>query len=77
MDAKSFKRLLPRDEDDAETARALVALGFPVLEPVMSQMLEWLKSNGSPVEAVMRDFFAALPRCPRCAGRSERTCVSA
>jgi hypothetical protein len=60
MDAKSLKRLLPQDKDDAETARALVALGFPVLEPVLPQMLEWLKSNGSPVEVVMRDFFAAL-----------------
>ncbi|MGH8587567.1 MAG: DUF5071 domain-containing protein [Gammaproteobacteria bacterium] len=60
MDAKSLKRLLPRDKDDAETARALVALGSPVLEPVLPQMLEWLKSNGSPVEVVVRDFFAAL-----------------
>lgn len=60
MDTKSLKRLLPRDKDDAEAAKALVALSFPAVEPVLPQMLDWLKSNGSPVELVMRDFFADL-----------------
>ena len=60
MDAKSLKRLLPRTKEDAEGAKALVALGYPAVEPVMPQMLDWLKSNGSPVELVMCDFFALL-----------------
>ena len=60
MDASSLKRLLPRDKDDAESAKALVAMGYPAVEPVLSQMLDWLKSNGSPVELVLRDFFAGL-----------------
>ena len=60
MDAKALKRLLPRNKDDAEGAKTLVALGFPTVEPVMGQMLDWLKTNGSPVELVMREFFAVL-----------------
>lgn len=60
MDAKALKRLLPRSKDDAEGARALVALGFPAVEPVMGHMLDWLKTSGSPVELVMREFFAGL-----------------
>lgn len=60
MDAKSLKRLLPRNKDDAEGAKALVALGYPAVEPVMPLMLDWLKSSGSPVELVMCDFFASL-----------------
>ncbi|HSF47698.1 MAG TPA: DUF5071 domain-containing protein, partial [Burkholderiales bacterium] len=60
MDAKSLKRLLPRDKDDAEGARALVALGYPVVEPILPYMLDWLKSNGSPVEMVVREFFVSL-----------------
>jgi hypothetical protein len=60
MDAKSLKRLLPRDKDDAEGAGALAALGYPTVEPVLPQMLDWLKSNGSPVELVMRNFFVTL-----------------
>jgi hypothetical protein len=60
MDAKSLKRLLPRTKDDAEGAKALVAIGYPTVEPVMPLMLDWLKTNGSPVELIMRDFFASL-----------------
>jgi hypothetical protein len=60
MDARSLKRLLPRNKDDAEGAKALVALGYPAVEPVLPQMLDWLKSNGSPVELVMCEFFASL-----------------
>jgi hypothetical protein len=60
MDAKSLKRLLPRNKDDAEGAKALVAIGYPTVEPVMPLMLDWLKSNGSPVELVVREFFATL-----------------
>jgi len=60
MDAKSLKRLLPQDKDDAEGAKALVAIGYPTVEPILSQMLDWLKTNGSPVELVLRDFFAGL-----------------
>jgi hypothetical protein len=60
MDAKSLNRLLPHDKDDAKGAGALVALGYPTVEPVLPHMLNWLKSNGSPVELVMREFFASL-----------------
>ena len=60
MDAKSLKRLLPRNKDDVEAARALVALGYPAVGPVLPQMLDWLKLIGSPVGSVMRDFFVGL-----------------
>jgi Domain of unknown function (DUF5071) len=60
MDTGTLKRLLPRDKNDVEGARALVALGYPTVEPVLTQMLEWLKTSGSPVEMVMREFFVSL-----------------
>lgn len=53
---------LPRKKDDAANAIALIKLGYPVVEPVLPQMLDWLRTNGSPVDLVMRDFFAALGR---------------
>ena len=60
MDVRSLKRLLPRDKDDADGARVLVALGHPKVAAVLPEMLDWLKANGSPVELVMREFFVAL-----------------
>lgn len=59
-DLKSLRRRLPRDKEDAETARALVALDFLTLEPVLPLLLDWLKSNGSPVESVVRVYFVGL-----------------
>lgn len=60
MDEKSLKRLLPRDKNDAAGAQALVTLGFPAVEPILPQLLEWLKANGSPVEWVLREFVVSL-----------------
>ena len=60
MDKATLTRLLPRNKEDAPRAAALVALGYPTVEPVLPQMLEWLKTNGSPVDMVMRKFFVAL-----------------
>lgn len=60
MEAKPLKALLPRNKDDVAGARALVDLGFPMVAPVLPQMLDWLKTNGSPVELVMREFFVGL-----------------
>ncbi|MDH5275087.1 MAG: DUF5071 domain-containing protein [Gammaproteobacteria bacterium] len=60
MDEKALKALLPRNKDDVEHATTLVNLGHPAVAPVLPQMLGWLKTTGSPVELIMRDFFVAL-----------------
>src|SRR5262245_23025829 len=60
MDSGTLKRLLPRDKHDVEAARALVALGYPAVAPILTQMLEWLKVSGSPVALMMGEFFVAL-----------------
>jgi len=51
---------LPKNSHDADGARALVALGYPELAPVLPQLFQWLETNGSDVELVLRSFFAAL-----------------
>ena len=60
MERKELTAVLPRNRDDAENANALIALGYPTVEPVLKPMLDWLKSNGSPVELVFRPFFAQV-----------------
>jgi hypothetical protein len=60
MDARRAAQFLPRDKNDVEGAKALVALGPPAVDAVLPQMLEWLKTSGSPVELVLREFFVAL-----------------
>ncbi len=37
-----------------------MAIGFPAVEPVLPQMLDWVKTIGSPVALVMCEFFVTL-----------------
>jgi hypothetical protein len=60
MTKSELTPLLPRHRDDAGNARAIVALGFPTVEPVLTSLFQWLDSNGSPVELIVRPFFASL-----------------
>jgi hypothetical protein len=63
MDAiqrSDLTRLLPQNGGDVENARALIALGYPAVEPILPSLFQWLETSGSEVELVVRPFFAAL-----------------
>ena len=51
---------LPKNAQDADGARQLVALGYPALAPVLPHLFQWLETSGSAVELVLRPFFAGL-----------------
>ena len=50
---------MPRDKNDAACAQALIALGYPATQPVIQEMLRWLRTDESPVAEVFIAFFAA------------------
>ena len=52
--------LLPRDKRDTQRAMALVALGYPVVEPVLPKMLEWIQDRNWPVARVFEPFLATI-----------------
>jgi hypothetical protein len=52
--------LIPATKHDMEKASALVQLGFPVVEPVIPQILEWLQDLNWPVVAVFRPFLVSI-----------------
>lgn len=56
---------LPKDGNDVDAAKGLVALGYPALAPVLPHLFQWLETSGSAVELVLRPFFAELgaPAC--------------
>jgi len=49
---------MPRNKDDGERAKYIVALGYSTVEPVINDMLRWLRAKDSPVSAVFIDFFS-------------------
>jgi|EndMetStandDraft_3_1072993.scaffolds.fasta_scaffold464540_2 hypothetical protein len=60
MNRSDLTKLLPTSGTDIENAQAIVALGFPTVEPVLKSLFQWLETNGSPVEMIIRPFFAGL-----------------
>lgn len=60
MERSELTKLLPKDRSDVEGARALIALGYPTVGPVLKSLFQWLETSGSDVELVVRPFFAAL-----------------
>jgi hypothetical protein len=55
-----LRDLLPQDKCDTERAEALVALGFPAVAPVLSELVEWLQDYNWPVAHVLAPFLASL-----------------
>jgi hypothetical protein len=52
--------LRPQGRGDTENAGKILSLGFPAVEPVLPSLFQWLETNGSPVELIMRPFFAHI-----------------
>ena len=52
--------LIPVTKFETEKASALVQLGFPTVEPVMPQILEWLQDLNWPVGHVFQPFLASI-----------------
>ena len=54
-------RLLPRHRSDFDNARALVALGYPAVAPVLKELLTWLQDGNWPITRLVGDFFLTIP----------------
>jgi hypothetical protein len=60
--ATDLVTLLPLTKYETEKADALVQLGFPAVELVMPQILEWLKDLNWPVSQVFQPFLVRIGR---------------
>ncbi|GAA4426673.1 DUF5071 domain-containing protein [Acidovorax lacteus] len=52
--------LVPNTKFETDKAEALVRLGFPAVEPVIPQILEWLQDLNWPVGVVFQPFLAGI-----------------
>ncbi len=55
------RTLLPRHKSDTANARAVVALGYPAVAPVLPDLVHWLQDCNWPVSRPIGDFLASLP----------------
>jgi len=52
--------LLPKDKHDITQAEVLVALGFPQIEPILPEILEWVQDMNWPVARIFQPFLSAI-----------------
>lgn len=51
---------LPTHKSDLAAAESVVALGWPAVEPITMQLLEWLQDANWPVAYVLAPFFESI-----------------
>lgn len=51
---------IPQHKSDIERARAAVAVGYPAVAPILSQLLEWLQDYNWPVARILAPFLASI-----------------
>ena len=54
------RSLIPRNKHDIERVAALLELGYPAVEPVLPQLLEWTQDPNWPVAMPLCTFLAAI-----------------
>ena len=60
--APELAALVPVTKFETEKASALVRLGFPAVEPVVPNLLEWLQDLNWPVGRVFQPFLMSIGR---------------
>jgi hypothetical protein len=51
---------MPLEKSDLERARAVVALGYPEVAPILPALLQWLQDINWPVASVLAPFLASI-----------------
>ena len=57
---KALLNKLPEDKTDTDKAEAIIALGYPAVEPVLPILLEWMKDLNWPVAQTLWPFLASI-----------------
>lgn len=64
MKRKALLSLMPKNKSDTQGAQAILNLGYPLVLPVLNDMLLFLKIYNSPVADLFANFFANLDPQP-------------
>ena len=57
---RSLSELMPGSKSETDKAAKLVAVGYPGVEPVLAEMLEWVEDATWPVAQVFLPFLARI-----------------
>ena len=60
MEADELRALMPINKIDTEKAQAIVALGFPMVEPVLDEILVWMQDINWPVARIFEPLLVSI-----------------
>jgi hypothetical protein len=62
----ALENLIPRHKHDTERVQALVDRGYPEIEPILPELLEWVQDMNWPVAQALAPLLAGigLPLAP-------------
>ncbi len=59
-DISALRELVPQNKIDMARAEAIVALGYPVVAPILPELIEWLQDCNWPVATVLSPFLSGI-----------------
>jgi Domain of unknown function (DUF5071) len=55
-----IRTLIPQNKFDTERATQAVASGYPAVEPILPELLEWIQDCNWPVARVLAPFLGSI-----------------
>lgn len=55
-----IRPLIPQNKFDTDRAEQAVAAGYPAVEPILPELLEWIKDSNWPVARVLAPFLGSI-----------------
>ena len=57
---RELRTLLPANKDDVAAIAAIAARGYPAVEPILLELIDWIRSDLWPVARPAMEFLASL-----------------
>jgi hypothetical protein len=57
---KELRKLLPVNKDDVAAIEAIMALGYPAVEPIVLDLLKWIRQESWPVAKPACEFLVTI-----------------
>jgi len=57
---KELRKLLPENQDDVAAIEAIAARGYPAVQPILLDLLKWIRMESWPVAKPAREFLVSI-----------------
>lgn len=57
---ESLRDMLPQTTHDTDRAEALVSLGYPAVDPIIPELLAWMRDMNWPVASVLAPLMSSI-----------------